>query len=53
MTVTTDRIKTAYEQDQRRAGQKVRRASELPLAYEDLTEEWLTDAICGAVPALA
>ena len=24
--------------------------SELPLAYEDLTDEWLTDALCSAVP---
>jgi Phosphotransferase enzyme family len=43
-------IKAAYEKDQRRAGQKVRRIDELPLAYEDLTEEWLTAALCNATP---
>jgi thiamine kinase-like enzyme len=43
-------IKSAYELDRQRGAVKVRSAGELPLSYEAITEQWLTDILCGNCP---
>ena len=45
-TELVDKIQSAYEADQVRKGRTVTRPPELPVAYEDLTPEWLTAALC-------
>ncbi len=42
------KITAAYERDQARAGKPLS-ADELPLSYEDMTEAWLTSALCKKV----
>ena len=43
-----DRISKAYEADQARAHEPLRIGS-LPLSYEALTNEWLSDALCRGI----
>eukprot|EP00456_Euglypha_rotunda_P058131 TRINITY_DN48250_c0_g1_i1.p2 TRINITY_DN48250_c0_g1~~TRINITY_DN48250_c0_g1_i1.p2 ORF type:complete len:102 (-),score=20.63 TRINITY_DN48250_c0_g1_i1:10-288(-) len=43
-----DRISKAYEADQARASEPLRIGS-LPLSYEALTNEWLSDALCRGI----
>jgi thiamine kinase-like enzyme len=43
-------IRSAYELDQQRGPVKVRSSSELPFSYEAITEQWLTDILCGGCP---
>jgi len=50
MSEVVAKIRTAYERDQRRKGQAVRTAAELPVCYEDISAEWLTDVLCRQVP---
>lgn len=40
------RIKAGYDLDQQRKDEKVLTAEQLPLAYESITDEWLTDVLC-------
>jgi hypothetical protein len=40
-------IRAAYELDQSRRGRKVVSRDELPLAFEDITDAWLTDVLCA------
>lgn len=48
--ITRAQLETAYEQDQRRLGRKVYDVAELPVAFSDLTPQWLTGALCGDHP---
>lgn len=50
MSQIMETIKAAYEKDQQRKGRKVTRASELPVCFEDITSEWLTDVLCSKTP---
>lgn len=43
-------IQAAYAAEDGKRESKVYKASELPLSYEAITEEWLTDALCSAAP---
>lgn len=44
------RIKAAYDLDQQRKGEKVFAAEHLPLSYEAITDQWLTDVLCKRHP---
>ncbi len=44
-----ERITQAYEKDQLRLDQPTR-IGELPLSYESLNNEWLTNVLCGKYP---
>ncbi len=46
MIVSFEQLQQVYERDMRRLGQKVHDVSQLPLSYEDLTTDWLTQALC-------
>jgi len=52
MSELIEKIKAAHERDQQRAGKGVRKAEDLPLRYEDITAEWLTDVLCRQTPAV-
>jgi hypothetical protein len=43
-------ITAAYEYDQAHNAHPVRSTAELPIAFEYITDEWLTDALCGNAP---
>ena len=43
-------IRAAYERDMSRKASKVQRADELPLSFDDITDEWLTSVLCQDVP---
>jgi hypothetical protein len=47
------RIKAAYERDMSRKPQKVYRAEDLPLSFDDITDEWLTSVLCKDHPGAA
>lgn len=49
MSEVLEQIQTAFAADQVRGFQKVTTTAELPRSYEELTEEWLTQALCGGV----
>lgn len=53
MTLTVEHIQAAFAKDELRKGRKLTSAKELPLSYDDLTVEWLTDALCAKVPGAA
>lgn len=46
-------IREAFDRDQASGAPPVVSAEQLPLAYEALTDAWLTDALCGEVPGAA
>lgn len=50
MSNLIEQIQKAYEADQQKLGQKVHSSDELPLSYEAITDEWLTDALCKRHP---
>ena len=45
-----EQIQTAYAAEEGRRQAKVYKASDLPLSYDAITTEWLTDALCYAHP---
>ncbi|HKY89782.1 MAG TPA: phosphotransferase [Nevskiaceae bacterium] len=47
MTLTVEHIQAAFAKDEQRKGRKLTTTQDLPLRYEDLTVEWLTDALCS------
>lgn len=53
MNPLIEQIQAAYERDQLRKDEKVYAASELPLSYEAITAEWLTDILCSKHPGAA
>lgn len=46
MSNLIEQIQAAYASDQQRIADKVYSAAELPLSYEAITDEWLTDILC-------
>ncbi|MEY4502157.1 MAG: hypothetical protein RIS52_2047 [Pseudomonadota bacterium] len=46
-------IQAAFEAEEGRRDKKVTKANELPLSYEAITAEWLTDALGGGAPGAA
>lgn len=48
--LTRDQLQAAFDQDQQRRGRKVHDVGELPVAFEDITPEWLTGAVCAGHP---
>jgi hypothetical protein len=46
-------IRAAYEQDQQRRGEKLVSREQLPLSFEDVTDEWLADVLCRDHPGAA
>lgn len=52
MSEIIERIQRAYAADQERGFRKVHRASELPRSYEELTPEWMTDALSANAPSV-
>jgi thiamine kinase-like enzyme len=50
MSEVIDSIKSAYERDRLRGPVKAQSADELPLSYEAITEQWLTEILCGGHP---
>jgi hypothetical protein len=53
MSELVARIQAAFEQDRTRRYEPVHRASQLPLSYEAITDEWLTDVLCRGHPGAA
>ena len=49
MSELLKQIQDAYEVDQARGFQPVHSTRELPRSFEELTAEWMTEALCGAV----
>jgi aminoglycoside phosphotransferase (APT) family kinase protein len=49
MSEVLEQIQTAYAADQERGFRKVMTVADLPRSYEELTENWLTEALCGGV----
>lgn len=47
---TLERIAAAYESDQLNGPAKVSRRSELPVSYDAITDDWLTDVLCDSIP---
>lgn len=50
MSEVLERIQTAYAADQARGFKKVTAVVDLPRSYEELTEDWMTEALCRDVP---
>ena len=50
MTSRIEQIQAAYAAEEGKRHNKVTRASDLPLSYDAITTEWLTDALCSAYP---
>lgn len=48
MSDVAEKIAELYAREQHDA--KVTRASEVPTSYESMTDEWLTDVLCGKTP---
>jgi hypothetical protein len=46
MTSIVEQINAAFKEDQLRLDRKVFKATELPLSYEAITDEWLTAVLC-------
>jgi Phosphotransferase enzyme family len=53
MSSRIETIQAAYAAEEGRRREKVFNASNLPLSYEAITEDWLTDALCSAHPGAA
>lgn len=49
MSDVLEKIQSAFDRDQERGFRKVTSTAELPRSYEELTEDWLTEALCGRV----
>ena len=47
------KIKSAYERELKSAPSKVFRAEELPISYEAITTDWLSDVLCAGHPGSA
>jgi Phosphotransferase enzyme family len=45
-----EQIQAAFAAEEGKRQDKVFKASDLPLSYEAITNEWLTDALCGTHP---
>jgi thiamine kinase-like enzyme len=50
MSDVLERIQTAFAADQARGFKPVTSLADLPRSYEELTAEWLTEALCGKLP---
>src|SRR5277367_6609376 len=53
MTDLPTQIKAAYELDNQRKGEKALSADDLPLSFDAITDEWLTDILCKDHPGAA
>jgi hypothetical protein len=50
MSELMQKITAAYELDQQRKDRPVISAAELPVSYESITDQWLTDILCRGCP---
>jgi hypothetical protein len=49
MSDVLERIQTTFAAEQEQGPRKIVSVAELPRSYDELTAEWLTDALCGGV----
>jgi len=50
MTALAEQIQAAYQRDQLNLERKAVSRSDIPLSYESITNEWLTEVLCSNTP---